>query len=535
MKNLTEQTFLSSDSKDLGFAEVSSLRNCVFSLQELPKQLPSPPSLYMMYPDQLMGLNFLLVIFPENIHFLHENPNCLEYMKLVVELIFISETPEEFISRIYSRSTFKFLESGKQIFSFSRLNLQKQMFGSTGKSLKSTLNEFTQWSYLANPVENSLLEDTLSRLSSDGRKRYETFLAPFLKGGLHLDGIKGLRLLPCWPPNEPVPNSKHTSLPLNLSGEMEPNTTTFFYGALWLNKKETFQAVREKLKMATLSYFQIDLFKEDLFQIFDFDVPAVFYSSRLEQNNRFHWLNFKEKCRKRCRESSEFLLVVTSEGGGELISHNASKEKVSTTFSTLQDVLDGFGIKPDEGHIIGEELHFFEMFLKKNPSIKKIMEIGFNAGHSSELFLRGREDTQVVSFDIMDHDYGFIGKDYIDYTFPERHQLVIGDSRYTVPKFSRNSPECKFDLIFIDGCHEESFAAADIANSRKLAHPGTWVLIDDIEPEVNENSVKWFIGPTMAWNQAIKEGILVEVERHYRDGRGWAVGKYMFKKQKSLK
>ena len=47
-------------------------------------------------------------------------------------------------------------------------------------------------------------------------------------------------------------------------------------------------------------------------------------------------------------------------------------------------------------------------------NIKNVMEIGFNGGHSAETFLSSNENIHLVSFDIGEHDYVKLGKEYID-------------------------------------------------------------------------------------------------------------------------
>ena len=76
------------------------------------------------------------------------------------------------------------------------------------------------------------------------------------------------------------------------------------------------------------------------------------------------------------------------------------------------------------------------------------MEIGFNAGHSSELFLK-YTSAHVTSFDLGEHPYVSHAKEYID-AYPGRHSLIIGDSTVTVPKCIG-----KYDIIFIDGGHSQ--------------------------------------------------------------------------------
>jgi predicted O-methyltransferase YrrM len=132
--------------------------------------------------------------------------------------------------------------------------------------------------------------------------------------------------------------------------------------------------------------------------------------------------------------------------------------------------------------------------LSKNA--KTIMEIGFNAGHSSELFLESSTDTKIVSFDLGFYNYVSVGKEYIDNKFPERHTLILGDSRITVPKYIQDNPEMKFDFIFIDGGHEYPIASADILNCRALANKDTIVVLNKIdlldnnsEPKTNKKAV----------------------------------------------
>ena len=80
------------------------------------------------------------------------------------------------------------------------------------------------------------------------------------------------------------------------------------------------------------------------------------------------------------------------------------------------------------------------------------MEIGFNAGHSADIFLKSNPDLFLTSFDLGDHAYVLEAKKYIDATYPNRHTLILGDSRLSVPKFTRDlNNSCYFDLIFIDG------------------------------------------------------------------------------------
>lgn len=164
----------------------------------------------------------------------------------------------------------------------------------------------------------------------------------------------------------------------------------------------------------------------------------------------------------------------------------------------------------------------------KDNELRYIMEIGFNAGHSAEIFLKNT-NAYVYSFDIGNHFNHYLkyGKQYINNVYPDRHTLVFGDSKITVPRFATNN-DIKFDLIFIDGGHDYDTAYSDLLNCRNLAHSETIVIMDDI----TINSIYktyWSVGPTKAWSEMIKSNLLHEISHseYNLPGRGQSVGKYI--------
>jgi predicted O-methyltransferase YrrM len=164
--------------------------------------------------------------------------------------------------------------------------------------------------------------------------------------------------------------------------------------------------------------------------------------------------------------------------------------------------------------------------LTKKPGIN-VMEIGFNAGHSAEVFLGANENLMLTSFDLGAHDYVFTGKEYIDITYPNRHRLIIGDSKITVPEFTAKNPETKFDVIFIDGDHEYDGAVADLTNCLKLAHKNTIIILDDTYFK-NDCIANWAVGPTKAWLDFVSDKKIQELgRREYCFGRGMAFGTYI--------
>ena len=138
----------------------------------------------------------------------------------------------------------------------------------------------------------------------------------------------------------------------------------------------------------------------------------------------------------------------------------------------------------------------------------------------------------MVSFDLVEHGYTKVAKEIVDKRFPGRHTLIAGESIKTVPEFSRQNPDVRFDLFFIDGGHDYEVAKADIANTKALCTAQTAVVIDELTPWLERGE-----GPTRAWTEAIDQGV-VRQDQVFQDGkpvsvpeppgkRVWALGHYL--------
>lgn len=158
-------------------------------------------------------------------------------------------------------------------------------------------------------------------------------------------------------------------------------------------------------------------------------------------------------------------------------------------------------------------------------SIESILEIGFNAGHSADTFL-SHSAAHVVSFDLNTRPCVQKAKEYIDRKYPSRHTLVIGDSTKTIPLYTKDHPDKKFDLIYIDGGHSVEIAYADLMNCKQLAHEKTIVIMDDVVLR-SDQQCDWSIGPSKVWAQAILNGIIQNAcGDFYAQGRGMGWGHY---------
>lgn len=201
----------------------------------------------------------------------------------------------------------------------------------------------------------------------------------------------------------------------------------------------------------------------------------------------------------------------------------------------LNKVLELNNLLEEEGYgrkdIIGNSMQIKEQFydlsaIVRNYGVRSVLEIGFNAGHSSLIFLETSPNTQVTSFELVSGGYTAIGKKYIDTSYPGRHTLIIGDSTVTVPEYIASGVQRKFDLIFIDGGHSYEVAAADLRNCAALAGEDTIVIMDDTVYTKGWEAA-YTTGPTQAWKEYLLEGKLKEFARkEYRPFRGMSWGKY---------
>lgn len=194
---------------------------------------------------------------------------------------------------------------------------------------------------------------------------------------------------------------------------------------------------------------------------------------------------------------------------------------------SLEQFLKSKGFSKFEGHSQSIQAKADDLItLTSKPNIE-MMEIGFNAGHSADCFLKNNPQLLLTSFDLGAHPYVKSAKDYIDATYSERHTLILGNSTVTVPKYIQENKDKKFDVIFIDGGHDYPIANADVNNCMNLANKETIVILDDTM-YTKGWEVPWTIGPTRTWVEHLANSTITEICRKdympKRGGMSW--GRY---------
>ena len=140
---------------------------------------------------------------------------------------------------------------------------------------------------------------------------------------------------------------------------------------------------------------------------------------------------------------------------------------------------------PKEGNIgkyQGYQNYLYELVSELKPS--RILEVGFNAGHSCCCFFNAYPETKITTFDICIHGTEEPGvKALQDNGFDIT--LIKGDSTQSIPKFFEKY-DFKYEFMFIDGGHFEEVPYKDIINTMEHLKVGGIFVVDDF----NERSVR---------------------------------------------
>ena len=160
-----------------------------------------------------------------------------------------------------------------------------------------------------------------------------------------------------------------------------------------------------------------------------------------------------------------------------------------------------------------ELFKFFSNYVKKF-EIKKVIEIGFLAGHISEFLIK--EGCDVTSFDLAKFKSINAGKTYID-THYESHTLIKGDSKETLPIFIETCKE-QIDLIIIDGGMDEETIKQDFINARELS-TNTIIFVNNVV-KTPEFVKYWNTNFNKVYEKFIDDGEIIELKAFEEESVG---------------
>jgi predicted O-methyltransferase YrrM len=165
-------------------------------------------------------------------------------------------------------------------------------------------------------------------------------------------------------------------------------------------------------------------------------------------------------------------------------------ETIEKHVKALEEIIKGTGV-PLEGNSFyyHNSLRRFDQLLMKQINLfwagqqvkNNIIEIGFNAGHSSLLFLLAAEGRHVdmTVFDLGAHAYVRPCLEYLRSQFSNANiKYIEGDSMKTLPEFKKTNPG-SYNVVHVDGGHDRDVVLSDIAVTADLVAPGGLFIIDD--------------------------------------------------------
>ncbi len=119
-------------------------------------------------------------------------------------------------------------------------------------------------------------------------------------------------------------------------------------------------------------------------------------------------------------------------------------------------------------------------------------QTGFNSGHSAVTALAANPAITVLSFDLGDEAVVAAAASYIHShaSYSGRHELILGDSRDTLPVTAAAARRRSCDISFVDGGHFDDVPMSDIMGLALVSHEDTVLVVDDT-PFLRDVEAAW--------------------------------------------
>jgi predicted O-methyltransferase YrrM len=129
--------------------------------------------------------------------------------------------------------------------------------------------------------------------------------------------------------------------------------------------------------------------------------------------------------------------------------------------------------RPEASELIPKQLNL----VRTAREASRVLEVGFNAGHSAALMLLANPTIMVRSFDNCELDYTRHCYEFLRSIFGSRLSLVPGPSQSSVPADAIDD----YDLVHVDGDHRYEAVRCDLANCLAKCRDRAIVIMDDYE------------------------------------------------------
>lgn len=174
--------------------------------------------------------------------------------------------------------------------------------------------------------------------------------------------------------------------------------------------------------------------------------------------------------------------------------------------------------------------------IARHSAIHTVCEVGFNAGHSTAIWLTSNANITTVTFDSLALDYSARCKTALQTRFPGRIKFFVGSSKNTVPEAAEiiGKPVC--DLLHVDGDHSARGTYTDFYNfvTGGLVQCGTLFLMDDVcdstrchcHTKTNEPYLTC-TRPTRALEYMKSQNLVTVLDTYFKyeiNDRGWVLG-----------
>ena len=242
---------------------------------------------------------------------------------------------------------------------------------------------------------------------------------------------------------------------------------------------------------------------------------ANFFFSEMEKNNKInnifaHDDVLDNKLVYEAVQTSSFEFFESQKYDKLMVELSQHAKKIKSSFNPNVDVEGGLWLSHSHGNKMDHQaaIRKRECLLLEldNKHPKRIGEVGFNAGHTSGMYLSVLPNVTVSAFDICRHDYTVPAAELLKTKFGEsRLELICGDSKTSLRTYKNIE---KFEFFFVDGNHAFEFAYSDIVNACSLSVKGGTIVVDDC----NSKAVR------LAFLQAVEDRIVAPLH----DGLCWA-------------